>query len=124
MSTPSGDSVRAEIIENALVTGNPVKDSSKIPLTSSKPLYADSSSNLATDAPFPLIVTSSQATTTALLTVTGASTLSATGPLTNTIVAAAAVTTFTAAGYARVLITDSAGNVTTSNYYVQFGTLA
>lgn len=106
------------------MTGNPVKDSTKLPLTTSKGLYADSNSALATAAPFPLIVSSSEATTTAVADIRGASTLSASGPMTNTIVAGSAATTFTAAGYVRVAVTDSAGNVTAGNYYLQFGTLS
>lgn len=124
MSTPSGDAVRDEIRENALVAGNPVKDSSKITVTTSRGLYADSSGNLASVAPFPLAVSSSEGTTTAVLSLTGASTLSASGPLTNTLVISSAVTTATIAGYARVTVTDSAGNVSTSNYYVPFYTIA
>lgn len=124
MSTPSGDSVRAEIIENALKVGNPVKDSIGIPILTANALSVDSNGSMAATSPLPVTVSSSQATTTALMSFTGASTLSATGPLTNTIVATAAVTTFTVTGYARVALTDNAGNVTSSNYYVAFGTVA
>ncbi len=120
-STPDG--VRLEIRENALVMGNPVKDLNLLPLVLLKGLYADANGNLASAAPFPLVVTSAEATTAAIADIRGASTLSATGPMTNTIVAAAAMTTFTSAGFARVAVTDAAGNVTAGNYYIQFGTL-
>lgn len=124
MSTPSGDAVRDEIRENALVAGNPVKDSNKLAVTTAQGLYQTSTGVLASGTPFPIQVTSAQATTTALLSLAGASTLSASGPLTNTIVAGSAVTTATIAGYARVTVTDSAGNVTTSEYFVPFYTLS
>jgi hypothetical protein len=124
MSTPSGDSLRQEIVENALVVGNPVKDASKIALINANSVYVDANGVMAAVPPMPITVTSAQATTTALMNLSGASTLSATGPLTNTLVVGSAVTTATIAGYARVTITDSAGNVTTSQYYVPFYTLA
>lgn len=124
MSSISADSARDEIRENALVVGNPVKNSSKVALSTPNILYSTSAGVLSTSAPIPVTVSSSEATTTALLSITGSSTLSATGPLTNTLVAAAAVTTFTATGYARVAIVDDAGNITAGNHYVEFGTLA
>lgn len=142
MTSITPDGARAEIRENALVAGNPVKTSAKVAqadallyadsngqlaessVTASTPLYVDSSKvPQSGDIPFAFPVTAAS-TTAALIKLTGTSTLSATGPLTNTIVAGAAVSTFTASGYARVQLVDNGGNVTNSNYYIQFGTLA
>ena len=122
--SPTPDAVRAEIKENSLVVGNPVKESTKLPVTTVRGIYADSNAQMATVAPFPMAVSSAEATTTAVMSLAGASTLSASGPLTNTLVAGSAVTTATIAGYARVSVTDAAGNVSTSNYYVPFYTLS
>lgn len=137
------DAVREEIVENSLVVGNPVKTAAKLKalgsyliysdsnsnfasseITASKPVYTDSSSVPQTGA-FPFAVPMSAASTTAaFLDVTGASTLSATGPLNNSLVSGGAVTTFTATGYVRVTITDDGGNITSGQHYIQVGTLA
>lgn len=145
MSSPSTDAVRAEIKENALVVTNPVKTAAKLKalasyllysdsnseiaasaIVASKPVYADSSSVPQTgEFPFAVPVdVSDQATTSAALKITGVSTLSATGPLNNTLVSGGAVTTFTATGYIRVQIVDEGGNVTDGFHYVQVGSLA
>lgn len=126
MSTPSPDAVRAEIIENALVAGNPVKTTAKIAALASFPMYVNSSSQLASGAfPFAIPVdVSGQATTSAAMKVTGVSTLSGSNDLGSTLVTGSAVTTFTATGYVRVQIVDAGGNVVDGFHYVQVGSLA
>lgn len=121
-SSISGDAARAEIRENALVTGNPVKDSNKFPITTgANAMYMDSNSALATGPALPLTVTSAMATTTSLLSLSAAT---QTGSLTNTFVASAQVTTATIAGYIRITVTDTAGNLTTGGYYMPIYTIA
>jgi hypothetical protein len=126
MSTPSGDSVRDEIVENALVAGNPVKTSVKGVASASGLLYTDSSSKLASGA-LPMaapVDVSGQATTTTFLNLTGKSSLSGTADMTLTLVAGSAYTTFTKSGAIRVTITDASGNVVSGDHYIQIGLLS
>lgn len=139
------DAVREEIRENAIVVGNPVKTAAKLKalasyllysdsnsdfatsaITASKPVYIDSSSVPQTgDLPFAMPVdVSGQATTSAVLKFTGRATASGSNDLGLTLVAGGAVTTFTATGYVRVQIVDSAGILTDGFHYVQVGSLA
>ena len=144
-SSISPDGARSEIIENSLVAGNPVKNSSKLKalrsylvysdsnsefassaITASKPVYTDSSSVPQTGE-FPFAVpadVTSVGTTAAVLKFTGNSTLSGTNDMGTTLVAGAAVTTFTKTGFIRVQITDSNGNVTDGFHYIQLGSLS
>jgi len=126
MSSITPDAVRAEIVENALVAGNPVKTSAKIKAVASMPMYVDSSSNFASGAlPFsmPINVTS-VSTTATFLTLTGNSSLSGSADMTLTLVAGSAVTTVTKAAFIRVTLSDSAGNITAGDYYIQLNTLS
>ena len=122
MSTPSGDSVRAEIVENALVAGNPVKTSAKAPATASQPVYVDSSSNMASGA-FPFAIPfSAQATTDSALSVAGTPNGNI---MTQTLVAAASATTVTSAGFVRMTIVSANEAIMSSgSYYIQVNTLA
>lgn len=118
--SPTPDSARSEIQENALKAGNPVKTSSGGVATASKPLYVDSSSKMASgDLPFALPI-NQPTTTSPMMELTG---IAASAILTRTLVAGAAVTTFTVSGYVRVLITDDGNQITDGNYYIAFGTI-
>lgn len=121
MSTPSGDSVRSEITENAIVAGNPVKTSSKLPVTASKPLYADSTSLLASGA-FPFAVPfEAQAATDSAVSISGTPNGNI---MTQTLVAAASATTVTSAGFARITIVSANEAIMSSGaYYIQVNTL-
>lgn len=122
-ATPDG--VRLEIRENSNMAGNPVKLSTGLPAVASSHYFVDANSQVGTGPfPFPVQVSGLPSTISATLDLTGASTASATGPMTNTIVAAAQTTTFTSAGFIRVAITDSAGNLTSGFYYINVGTLS
>lgn len=126
MSTPSGDSVRAEIVENSLVVGNPVKTALKIAALALLPMYSDANSQLKVGAlpfSFPVDV-SGQATTSTFLNLTGASSISGTADMTLTLVAGSAVTTFTKTGFIRVTVTDAGGNVVNGDHYIQLGSLS
>ena len=117
MSSITPDGARSEIAENALVEGNPVKDSSKNKVTNVEQLTSDSSGNLQATAHLPVV----QPTATAkMFDLTGTA---ASGVLTRTFVAGGEVTTFTAAGYARITVTDEGNQITDGDYYIQFGTI-
>lgn len=141
----TADAVRAEIVENALVVGNPIKTALKLKalasylvysnanselavtaMVASKPVYIDSSSVPQTGAfPFSAPVdVSGGATTATFLNLTGNSSLSGTADMTLTLVAGSAYTTFTKSGAIRVTITDSAGNVVSGDHYIQIGLLS
>lgn len=117
MSTPSGDALRQEIVENALVAGNPVKTVSKINVGAVSQLTADTSGNLQATAHLPV---SQPTSTERILDLTGVGT---TGALTQTFVGSATVTTATIAGYVRVNITNSGSGFTTGSYYLPVYTL-
>ncbi len=122
----TADSVRAEITENALVAGNPVKASTKLAALANFPIYVDSNSQMQSGAlpfSFPVDV-SGQATTTTFLNLTGRSSTSGTGDMTLQLVAGASYTTFTKSGAIKVTITDSAGNVVSGDHYIQIGLLS
>ena len=117
MSTPSGDALRDEIRENALVAGNPVKNSSKISVGAVSQLTADSSGNLQATSFLPIVQPTSSLE---VIDLTG---VSATGILVNTLVGAATVTTATIAGYARIDVTASGTGLTSGSYYLPFYTI-
>ena len=121
MSSITPDSVRAEIAENSLVEGNPVKDSSKIPVTASKPIYADSESKMASGS-FPFAVpTEAQSTTDSVLNASGTPNGNI---MTQTFVADASATTFTSAGFMRITVVSANEAIMSSGaYYIQLGTL-
>lgn len=123
-SSISPDGARAEIVENALVAGNPVKNSSKGIATASKLIYVDANSKLASGGlPFaaPLIsgVTSTSAS---VLDVEGSATGSADELMHLTLVKGANATS-TIAGFMRITVTDDAGVITNGAYYMPFYTL-
>lgn len=121
MTSITPDGARAEIRENSLVAGNPVKNSSKAPATASKPLYVDSSSNMASGS-FPFAIPfEAQATTDSAFSISGTPNGNI---MTQTLVAAASASTFTVAGYARMTIVSANEAIMSSGaYYVQLGTL-
>jgi hypothetical protein len=121
MSTPSGDSVRAEITENALVAGNPVKESTKLPATASKPLFVDENSSMSSgDFPFAIPFVA-QSVTDPAISVTGTPNGNI---MTQTIVAAASATTVTSAGFFRMdLVSLNEAIFSSGAYYVQLNTL-
>ena len=143
MSSPSADAVRAEADAGAMIIGNKVRAATKLPttasalpyvdsdsalaattVTASKPVYIDSSKVPQTGAiPFSLPVSGGTTTSVTFFSITGASTLSDDLQMTYPLVAGAAVTTFTKTGFIKVNITDSAGNLTDGDHYIQIGTL-
>lgn len=116
------DGLEQKIDQGKLKVGNTVQASTGLPVTASKPLYADSSSNLASGAvPFSVPITPSTSTTT-FLNLTG--TASADVLTTNFVVdGASGATTFTKKGYIKVSVTDSGAVGTNGDYYIQIGTL-
>ena len=116
------DAVREEIRENAIVAGNPVKTSTKAVATASTPIYVDSSSNMASGS-FPFAIPfEAQTTTDSAVSVSGTPNGNI---MTQTLVASASATTFTAAGYARMTIVSANEAIMSSGaYYVQLGTLS
>lgn len=121
MSSITPDGVRAEITANALVAGNPVKDSSKAPATASQPVYVDSSSNMASGA-FPFAIPfSAQSTTDTAISVSGTPNGNI---MTQTLVAAASATTATAAGWFRMTVVSANEAIMSSgSYYIPLVTL-
>lgn len=70
-----------------------------------------------------LVITGVANTGTSFADLTGSSSLSASGSLYGTLVVASGMTTFTVTGYARVTVTDSGGNITDGDHYIEIGTL-
>ncbi len=117
----SGNSVRAEIRENSLVAGNPVKTSSLNVASASEPVYTDSNSNLAVgDFPFAIPFVA-QATTDPAHSISGTPNGNI---MTQTLVAGASATTATAAGWYRITIVSANEAIMSSGaYYVPLVTL-
>lgn len=92
----------------------------------STPVYLDSNTQLASGGfPFAVqLVSGVTDTSAAVMAVTGSSTLTANDIMHQTLVAGAGVTTWTKTGFIKVNITDSAGNITNGDHYIQFGTLS
>lgn len=121
MSSISPDAVRAEIVENSIVVGNPVKTAAKLRGLASLPIYADTNGNLAVAAyPFAVPIAPTNVTD-------GVLDLSSTpngNIMTQTLVAAASATTFTSAGFFRLTVVSANDAIMSSGaYYVQLGTL-
>ena len=100
--------------------------------TASKPVYADSDGNLATgNLPFAttmagVVVSGLANTATSAVNVTGESnpTVGYLDTLmTGQLVLGSNVTTWTKTGFIRVSVTDSTGNLTDGDHYLQIGTL-
>lgn len=124
MSEMSNEAVQAQIESRGMREGNTVKTSSGVINTSdaSTPLYNDSNATLQAGA-FPFAVLfNAGSTITSVLDITGSATGSANELMHLTLVSSANATA-TVAGYYRINVTDSAGVVTSGNYYAPFYTL-
>lgn len=121
MGSISPDGARAEITENALVAGNPVKTSAKAPATASQPMYVDSNSQMASGS-FPFAIPfAAQAVTDSALSISGTPNGNI---MTQTLVAAASATTITAAGYVRMTVVSANEAIMSSGaYYIQVNTI-
>lgn len=127
MSTPNPDGLKIEIDQGRMRVGNQIQLSTGLPATASTLMFSDSSSNLSASAtlPFtPVLAAGTTSTSSSALSISGSATLTANDIMHQTLVAGAGVTTFTSAGFARVTVTDAAGNITNGDYYIQFGTLS
>ncbi len=125
MGTPGIDALDAKINALGLFIGNIVYSGDMATMaTASKPLYVDASNKLAAAAiPFSLPVSGGTVTSATFFNITGASTGEANTQMTYPLVAGGNVTTFTKTGFIKVTVTDSAGNVTNGDHYIQIGTL-
>ena len=118
MSTPSGDSVRDEIRENALVMGNPVKESTKLAVGVANVLSVNASGVLDDTVPVPVTAV---AITDSLLSLSGTPNGNI---MTQTLVAAASATTATQGGWFRInVVSGNDALLSTGAYYVPFYTL-
>ncbi len=118
MATPSNDELAAVIAANGLKVGNLVKkDATGVTVGASLNLQTDTNGNLSAVAPSTIV---QPTITSEAYNVTGKS---AGGILVNTLVAGADVTTATKAAFIRVALTDSAGNITNGNYYLEVFTI-
>ncbi len=126
MSTSlSDEGVRQTVEARGLREGNAFKTANAGTSTASSPIYVDSSSNVAVGGfPFtvPLLAGVTD-TSFSVLSITGASTGTAADAMHQTLVSGA-LASFTASGFARVTVTDQAGNIVNGSYYVPFGILA
>ncbi len=113
MSTQDNNSLEALI--NAL----------RIWPTVSTPVYVDSTGRLVQgNIPFSLpLAAGATDTNFAVMNIIGSSTLTANDIMHQTLVAGAGVTTWTKTGFIKVNVTDNAGNITSGDHYIQFGTL-
>ncbi len=95
-------------------------------MATSVPLFADANGNMnAAGFPFAVqLLAGVTSTANSVLAIEGSSTGTANDLMHQTLVQGANVTTFTSGGFARVTVTDDAGNITNGQYYVQFGTLS
>jgi hypothetical protein len=114
----SPDGARDEIRENALVAGNPVKTSSKFPVTAVTQLTGSAEGVLQQTAHLPIV----QPTITAeIFDITGTPNGNI---MTQTLVAAASATTFTTSGWFRIdVVSGTDALLSTGSYYIPFGTL-
>lgn len=117
MSTPNGDSLRVEIVENSLVVGNPVKTATKASVGAVSQMTADASGNLQATAHLPVVQPTA---TLPIFQLTGTGT---TGILVNTFVVASDVTTATIGGYVRATLTNPGTGLTTGSYYLPVYTI-
>lgn len=115
----SPDGARAEITENAIVMGNPVKDATKTPITTPNPLSVNSLGQL--DDAVPLPITAS-AITDAFTQLSGTPNGNI---MTQSLVAGASATTATAAGWYRITVVSVNEAIMSSGaYYVPLVTLS
>lgn len=126
MSTQDNNSIEA-ILRNEVLgsIGNSAKSSGGVAATISTPLFVDSSGKVAQGAiPYSMPLSAGATNTNfSVMTIVGSSTLSADDIMHQTLVAGAGVTTWTKTGFIKVNITDNAGNITSGDHYIQFGTL-
>ena len=114
----SNEAIQAQITARGLKVGNPVHiQTAQTPVTANTVLTTDASSNLQATSNLPVV---QPTITSEIFTLTGKST---SGVLTTTLVAGADVTTATKAGFLRVNVTDSNGNITNGNYYLELFTI-
>lgn len=120
------DNVVTLINNVAFKIGTVLRSAVGATVTASTPVYLDSNSQLASGGfPFAVqLISGVTSTAAAVVAVTGSSTLSADSTMHQTLVAGAGVTTWTKTGFIKVNITDSAGNITNGDHYIQFGTLS
>ena len=109
MSSPSADSA----VENAVERSKTARLASTVAL-------AEGTEGFSQLRIFGLPTTAST-----FLDITGSSsaTKTATNSLYHSLVHSTGATTFTTTGYARVTVTDSAGNITNGDHYIRIGTL-
>ena len=126
MSSSTPDSLKTEIEQGRLATGNYIVTATGAVTTASSNLYVDSSGKLESGSlPFVLpLYAGSASTSYAALAVSGYATLSADEVMHNTLVAGAGVTTWTKTGFLQIDVYDAAGNITNGKHYIQFGTLS
>lgn len=119
------DNVVTLINQMGLKIGNLFRSSTGGAATASTLPYIDANSLLQSgNIPFTIPMFAGVTDTSfSVMSIAGQSTGTANDLMHQTLVAAANVTTFTSGGFARVTITDNAGNITNGQYYVQFGTL-
>lgn len=127
MSTPSTDGLKQELDAGRMKVGNNPVDANGFALTGtnvSTVPYIDSAGTWQV-APIALpLMAGVISTSNSVLSIQGASTLTANDIMHQTLVAGAGVTTFTSTGFLRVTVTDSAGNITSGQHYIQIGTLS
>lgn len=118
MSEMSNEAIQAQISARGLKVGNAVHiRTAQTPVAANTMLTTDANSFLQATPDCPVV----QPTITGqLFTLTGGST---SGVLTTTLVAGSDVTTVTKGAFLRVNLTDSNGNITNGNYYIQLSTL-
>ena len=132
MSEMSNEAIQAQIVATLSAATKVQVGESITSGTASKAVYSDASGLIATgDLPFAttmagLVVSGLASTTISALEVTGLS-----NPIgyldtlmTGQLVLGSNVTTFTKTGFVRVKVTDSQGNVTNGDHYIQIGTLS
>lgn len=127
-TTSSLEALKNELDAGKMQEGNMVVDANGAAQTGndlSAPIYVDSSSAMQVGGfPFALqLLAGLTDTSFSTLNIQGQSTTTANDMMHLTLVAGANGT-FTTQGWMRVAVTDNAGNITTGNYYIPFGTLA
>lgn len=128
MTTSSLDALKAELDAGKMQEGNAVVDANGVYQTGndlSAPMYVDANSTMQVGGfPFALqLLAGLTDTSFSTLNIQGQSTTTANDMMHLTLVAGSNGT-FATAGWARVAVTDLAGNITTGNYYIPFGTLS
>ena len=119
--TQDNNSLEAKINALGMIVGNQIPGSDLNAVTSSRQLWVDSDSRLASGIKQPFALGASQSTVTSpLFTISGKAEADV---LTNTLVAGASVTTATKAHFVRVSVTDDNSVVTAGDYYIELFTI-